>query len=222
MRKKSFTLIELLVVVAIIAVLVAMLLPALSSARNSAKRVLCASNFRSIGMGLIGYGNDYNDYAPYATDSWGALRTYYWPGVHGCPGYMGLGLLWRGGYIPDGNVFQCPMVPGFYDNIDTFKGYLTEFPPDGKCVLRIIYLPAVARRRLNPQPTSRQRHKLSATTAFVTENVRWWWDDVGAHGTGNNVLYGDGSVVFRIGGNATNGMPWIEDHSHELDRANEW
>ena len=213
-RKTGFTLIELLVVVAIIAVLVAILLPALSSARNSAKRVLCASNFRSIAMGLFAYGTDYNDFAPYATDAW--------PGVHGCPGYMGLGVLWHEKYITDGNVFQCPMLPGFYDNIDTFEGYLTEFPSDGKCVLRIVYLPAVTRRRLNPQPTSRQRHMILPTTAFVTENVRWWWDNFGAHGTGNNVLYGDGSVVFRTGGNATNGMPWLEDHSHELDRTNEW
>ncbi len=218
----AFTLIELLVVVAIIAVLVAILLPALSAARDAAKKAVCASHFHSIGLGLTEYGNDYNDYAPYAVDAWGTLRTYYWPGVHGSPGYMGLGVLWHEGYITDGNVFQCPMLPGFYDNIDTFQGYLTKFPADGKCVLRIVYLPAVRRRQLHPEPTSRQRHKLLPTTAFITENMAWWYDNVGAHGTGNNVLYGDGSVVFRRGGNATNGLPWLEDHSHELDRTNEW
>ncbi len=62
MRKsKAFTLIELLVVVAIIAVLVAILLPALNSARESARKVVCMSNVKQIGVGLVMYGQDYNE-----------------------------------------------------------------------------------------------------------------------------------------------------------------
>jgi len=49
--KACFTLIELLVVVAIIAVLVALLLPALSTARENARRVTCLSNLRQLGQG---------------------------------------------------------------------------------------------------------------------------------------------------------------------------
>jgi prepilin-type N-terminal cleavage/methylation domain-containing protein/prepilin-type processing-associated H-X9-DG protein len=62
-RRRGFTLIELLVVVAIIALLVSILLPSLSAAKGMAKRTVCETNLRGIGLATQ-YYMDANNYFP--------------------------------------------------------------------------------------------------------------------------------------------------------------
>jgi prepilin-type N-terminal cleavage/methylation domain-containing protein len=64
-NRGGFTLVELLVVIAIIALLLSILLPALSAARESARRIHCASNLHSVSLVYFYYGEDGDEWLPW-------------------------------------------------------------------------------------------------------------------------------------------------------------
>jgi prepilin-type N-terminal cleavage/methylation domain-containing protein/prepilin-type processing-associated H-X9-DG protein len=62
--KFGFTLIELLVVIAIIAILAAILFPVFAKVREKARQIACLSNFKQIGLGIMQYVQDNDEYYP--------------------------------------------------------------------------------------------------------------------------------------------------------------
>ena len=63
-NKSGFTLIELLVVIAIIAILAAILFPVFAKAREKARQISCLSNLKQLGLGVMQYTQDNDEFFP--------------------------------------------------------------------------------------------------------------------------------------------------------------
>jgi prepilin-type N-terminal cleavage/methylation domain-containing protein/prepilin-type processing-associated H-X9-DG protein len=102
LRAKRFTLIELLVVIAIIGILASMLLPALSMARDEARKIQCANNVKQLVLGMHLYANNYNGEFPTASmpgNLAGPAACSFWHN------------LLQEDYLKSLDVKRCPAIP---------------------------------------------------------------------------------------------------------------
>lgn len=109
-KRFGFTLVEMLVSVAIITVLLALLLPALSGARESARRVQCATNLRTLSLAIQGYCQDNRGLFPgVATVPQLPWDWIYWAPSQAAPFTdFGQGPLIRYLGAPNPATFRCP------------------------------------------------------------------------------------------------------------------
>lgn len=156
--RTAFTLIELLVVIAIIAILAALLLPALSSAKEKAKRTTCVNHLRQIGIGLALYTSDNSELMPPCqwpeTDTMNSDATYdAYSGSLNATDVKNLGYLYEARMISNAKIFYCLSgttakgvgTVGFYASERTYENYSSNgkwpafYPGDGTARVRIGY-----------------------------------------------------------------------------------
>ncbi len=114
---RGFSVLDVLVSVAVIAVLLSLLLPGLAAVRETARRVVCASNVRQSGLGLAMYSDDHRGVLPptrfsSTTNQLHRMTVVRMPQT--AAPWDGLGNLYAEDYLNVPDVFYCPSHQGTY------------------------------------------------------------------------------------------------------------
>lgn len=199
--KKAFTLIELLVVLAIISMLAAFLLPAISGARERARRTTCMNNLRQFSIAYEMYADDWYEKFPaspeslYDADEDDATPSIYpdyikTPKTFWCPSSVRRNLP-----PPDGDIGEYNQDPPVYDPNSPWHYDWSDWKNDWYASYSFVFGLSTGNKSTKPVPMISDRgiyndkinpvdYGLPSDTDVLTGN----------HPNGINVLYIDGSV----------------------------
>ena len=120
----AFTIVELLVVISVISVLISIILPTMAASRESARRVVCLNNLRSLGLAIQMYQDDHDRALPYANYDYSLPFGWTEP-IDALGPYLDVDLpsIDEHGDIISGQPFRCPTDPGECDQIGISYSY---------------------------------------------------------------------------------------------------
>lgn len=204
---RGFTVIEVLVAVAVIGVLIAIMLPSIALVQESARKVVCASNTRQIGIGLNFFAQDRKDALPPSVfqpttaltpRSAGVTRpdlmdtvrigddSGFAPGNWGR--WDGIGLLYSLEYLNAPNIYYCPSHMGNHSS----ERYEKQWDLDATSEIVSNY----QFRGIGPDG-EKKLYNMRAQSAIVTDTLRSY-EDLN-HEAGFNVLHAGLSVSWADG-----------------------
>lgn len=217
--RRAFSLVDVLVTLAVVALLVGVLVPGLHQAKETTRRIVCASNERQIGLSIAMYADDSKQHIPYTVfvtpgakpeDAvWQdtlVLRTSEDPEFREDESaarlWDGLGLLYSGDYLPAPPVFYCPSHTGDHPLTRYARLWKGEA---GEIVGNFQY------RGVGPNGATKLFQIEPARSALTTDGMRTQLDF--NHKFGANVLRADLAIVWfsDLGGSFRRSLPESED-----------
>ena len=201
--RPGFSVIELVVVLAVIVVLTSLLLPGLEVARKGARRLVCSSNQRQIGVAFLIFGGDNNDRLPESRfqmvnrpANMMALNSGDLNDEVGVAGFDGIGILWEGRYIDSPASCFCPAHRGQH-TFERAKALLGETQGTGPEIAFCNYHYTGHQKRSQDEPLMgpTRRRMTDPNVILLTDGLRSRSDF--NHESGFNVLRGDGSTFYQ-------------------------
>jgi len=198
-NKKGFTLIELLVVIAIIALLLSIITPALRSAKEQARKAVCAAHIRSLLTGIYVYAAKFDDNIPTTIKGNNAAWNFIcWQTFDPPPCWIGLGRLYGTDVIDDPEIFYCPSQQNELLKNKHGTGW-SWVSPSGNEERAISYMYGLldeVRADTSLELTSLKLVDLKKRALICDTFIPFGEGPVWAHPNGLNVGFGAGHVEF--------------------------
>lgn len=178
-------------------ILIALLAPTLSAVNRTAQQVVCSSNVRQIGIGILFFADDHRDAIPpsafsvigpngrYSPEEMMKIRVERVPDRVPKDDWDGLGHLYVGEYLPVAGLYYCPAHKGDHP--------LSRYNDMWNNAYGTIFSNYQYRGR-GPQNEFHLTRIEPSQAALVTDGLRSQMDF--SHGNGCNVLRADISVVW--------------------------
>ncbi len=208
--ERAFTLIDVLVTLAVVVLLIGIMLPGMGRVREIARQVVCRSNLRQLGLGLMLYADSSRDQLPYsvfidprqrkenemgyAPEDMMTLRLRQRQGMQKRTNWDGLGLLFESEVLPTQEIFYCPSHHGqhpFEHYADAWRQPKAELVgnyqyrgqgPNGSTRLSFIEPSRAALAADGLRTIEDYNHKVGLNVLRADLSLFWWPDPRGLIG----------------------------------------